>query len=222
MFFRTALKNKVHAIFLKNGINIDFSDIFGKKALEFLKWIPLRSCYRKSLDGYIKLAKQLNTLIKGVEEVIKEKVEEDPKALLLTTIPGISYYSALLIISEIGDINGFFSSGHLSSYGGLIPSVHSSGGKTRLGRITKRGSKWLRWILVENAHHAARGSIRFGNLHKRVASRHGTRTANVAVAREMLKVIYFMLKRNEPFRDIKAKQIKDTGHLRGVMTRKRS
>ena len=222
VFFRTALKNKVHAIFLKNGINVDFSDIFGKKALKFLKWIPLRPCYRKSLDGYIKLAEQLNILIKEVEEVIKERVEEDPKALLLTTIPGISYYSALLIISEIGDINRFFSEGHLSSYGGLIPSIHSSGGKTRLGRITKQGSKWLRWILVENAHHAARGSIRFGNLYKRVAYRHGTKIANVAVAREMLKVIYFMLKRNEPFRDIKAKQIKDTGHLPGVMTRKRS
>ncbi|HID26745.1 MAG TPA: hypothetical protein EYP22_02725 [Methanosarcinales archaeon] len=41
----------------------------------------------------------------------------------------------------------FFSQGHLSSYGGLIPPIHSSGGKTRLGEITKRGSKWLRWIL---------------------------------------------------------------------------
>jgi len=87
-------------------------------------------------------------------------VKKDPRAVLLTTIPGISYYSALLIISEIGDINRFPTYGYLLSYGGLVPSVHSSGGRTRLGRITKEGSKWLRWILVETGYHAARGAER--------------------------------------------------------------
>ena len=58
------------------------------------------------------------------------------------------YYSALLIVSEIGDINRFPDSHHLCSYAGLIPSTHSSGGITYHGRITKRGSKYLRWIML--------------------------------------------------------------------------
>ena len=65
------------------------------------------------------------------------------------TIPGIGYYSALLVISEIGDINIFSDSNHLCSYAGLIPSTHSSGGITHYGKITKTGSKYLRWIMIE-------------------------------------------------------------------------
>jgi transposase len=83
----------------------------------------------------------------------------------------------------------------------LTPSVFSSGGKTRYGHITKQGSRWLRWILVELSHNAVNGSVRFQKMYLRVARRHGKNTARVAVAREMLKVIYYMLKNDEPFRD---------------------
>src|SRR5208282_6158466 len=64
-------------------------------------------------------------------------------------IPGVGYYSALLIASEIGDVNRFPDSAHLCSYAGLTPSTHSSGGITYHGRITKTGSGYLRWILTE-------------------------------------------------------------------------
>jgi len=58
----------------------------------------------------------------------------------LCTMPGIGAYSALLILSEIGDVHRCPDSRHLCSYAGLVPSVHASGGKTRLGRLTKQGS----------------------------------------------------------------------------------
>ena len=61
--------------------------------------------------------------------------------LLLMTNPGIRYYSALLIICDIGDINCFPDSYHLCSYAGLLPSTHSLGGFTYHGKITKTGSK---------------------------------------------------------------------------------
>ena len=69
--------------------------------------------------------------------------KEDEMASLLMTIPGIGYYSALLIVSEIGDIDRFPDSYHLCSYAGLVPSTHSSGGITYHGSITKRGSTIL-------------------------------------------------------------------------------
>ena len=69
--------------------------------------------------------------------------KEDKMASLLMTIPGIGHYSALLIVSEIGDINGFPDSYHLCSYAGLIPSTYSSGEITHHGSITKTGSKYL-------------------------------------------------------------------------------
>ena len=74
-------------------------------------------------------------------------------ARLLMTVPGIGYYSALLIVSEIGDINRFPDSYHLCSNAGLIPSTRSSDGITYHGSITKRGSKYLRWIMLECLMH---------------------------------------------------------------------
>lgn len=118
---------------------------------------------------------------------------------MLDTIPGISYYSALLIVSEVGDIKRFPSARRLCSYAGLVPSVYSTGGKTRYGSITKQGSKWLRWILVEQSHHFMNGSEKMKKIYLRISANHGKNTARVAVAREMLKVIYYILRDKSPF-----------------------
>lgn len=196
---RTSVKNKVHAILSKSGVRVEASDIFGKKAIRSLRECTLRACYQQSLDGYLRLVETLNALIDEVTETIKGLVEDHPQAKLLMTIPGISYYSALLIISEIGDISRFPSARKLASYAGLVPSVSSSGGRTRYGSITKQGSKWLRWILVELSYHFINASGRMHKISTRVGNKHGRNTARVAVAREMLKIIYLMLRDNRAF-----------------------
>jgi transposase len=183
---RTSLKNKVHAMLSKNGIILGCSNIFGKKAL-------------RSINGYLGLAETINRLIDEVSDTIKAIVEDNPQAMLLTTIPGISYYSALLIVSEIGDVRRFPTAKKLCCYSGLVPSVHSSGGKTWHGAMTKQGSKWLRWILIELSHHFATSSTRLQRMYARISHKHGKNTARVAVAREMLKIIYYMLRDNRAF-----------------------
>jgi len=105
---------------------------------------------------------------------------------VVTTTPDVGYFSALLIFNEIGDIQRFPSARKLCSYAGLVPPVHSSGGKTRYGSITKQGSRWLRWILVETSKHYVKGSPRLKRLYDRTVRRHGKNTARVAIAREML------------------------------------
>ena len=139
-------------------------------------------------------------------ETIEAQVQADPQAQLLCTMPGIGAYSALLILSEIGDVHRFPDSRHLCSYAGLVPSVHASGGKTRLGRLTKQGSSWLRWILVELSVHAINGAPQFWSLYYRVAKKHGHNVGRVAVARALLKTIYAMLKTQAPFRPIRRGQ----------------
>ncbi len=207
---RTAVKNRVQAILSKNGITCPYSDLFGKKSRAWLASLALRDCYRKSLEGYRALAETLAGEIQTVEEKVRALAEASSQARLLMTMPGISYYSSLLILAEIGEIDRFPSSGHLCSYAGLVPSVYSSGGTTRTGKITKCGSSWLRWILVENTHHAIKGTYRFESLYRRVCARSGKNVAKVAVARKMLVCIYQMLKRGEPFKDIKPKRRRRT------------
>ncbi len=141
---RTSIKNKIRAILSKNGITVNRSDIFGNKAIKELKELQLRDCYKIALEGYIRVGEAINELLKEVSKWIESVVDETEEARLLMSIPGIGYYSALLIVSEIGDIRRFPSARKLCSYAGLVPSVHSSGGRTRYGSMTKQGSRWLR------------------------------------------------------------------------------
>ena len=211
---RTQVKNKIHAILSKTGIRPPTKTAVGVKSRRFLATVPVRACYRLGLDGYLRLIEALTAEIGGVAQTIDAQAQADPRAQLLCTMPGLAAYSALLILSEIGDIQRFPDSRHLCSYAGLVPSVHASGGKTRLGRLTKQGSSWLRWILVELSVHAINGAPQFRSLYDRVAKKHGNNVGRVAVARAMLKAIYAMLTKQEAFRPL----VKGTtGQRRGVM-----
>jgi transposase len=121
--------------------------------------------------------------------------------MLLTTMPGIGYHNALLIVSEVGDIERFPDALHLASYAGLVPSVYASAGKVRYGRITKAGSRWLRWALVQSAHVAARQPGALRNRFEQTARRKGRKVAMIALARFMLKTVYHLLKEQQPYRE---------------------
>jgi len=195
---RTVIKNRIKSVLLKNGVSLDGS--FGKKMRKEVLALSLRECFQQELGGYFRLLESFDSEIQEVDEKIRELALKKEETRLLMTMPGIGYYSALLIHAEIGEVERFPSANHLCSYGGLVPSVHSSGGKIHHGHITKEGSRWLRWILVEISRHMAQGSVRFSFLFKRVQKRQGKSAAKIAVAREALRVIYHMLKNKEPFR----------------------
>lgn len=115
--------------------------------LLYLSYIPPREMrdVRETLHCWV-------SLISDMDGDICELASEDPRAMLLTTIPGISYFSALLIVCEIGDISRFATAYKLCSCTGLVPRVHSSGRVARYGPITKQGSRYLRWIMVGLSH----------------------------------------------------------------------
>jgi transposase len=122
----------------KNGIASPYSDLFGKAGMAFLKQIKLRESYRQSIDGYLTIIKQINIQISDVSKDIDQIAKFDNQAQILMSISGIGAYSALLILSEIGDVSRFHHENNIVSYAGLAPSVHSSGGKTYHGHITKQ------------------------------------------------------------------------------------
>ena len=195
---RNRLKNRVHAILAKNGI-IDYPNPFTKKGKEFLGNLDLSEIDRELLEINLSIIDKINEKIKRIDEIIQEKAKEDNDAILLTTIPGISYYSALLIKAEIGDINRFPNKFKLVSYAGLCPSIKQSGNKEIKGHITKQGSRMLRWILIQCANVAIRHDEYLRSFYLRIKRRRGHNIAIVATARKMLVCIYFMLKRKEVY-----------------------
>lgn len=115
----------------------------------------------------------LAEFITEVDGMIKVEASQLEDALLLTSIPGISYYSTLLIGSEIGEILRFQDARRLLSYAGLVPSTLGSGGKVFSGRITKQGSKWLRWIMVRDSLVICRCGPALSAYNKKIAERKG-------------------------------------------------
>lgn len=195
---RNRLKNRVHAILSRNGI-FDYPNPFTKKGREHLENLDIPEIDRELLNANLSIINRINEEIKKIDGIIKEKAKEDNDAILLTTIPGISYYAALLIKSEIGDINRFPNKFKLISYAGLCPSVKQSGSKEIKGHITKQGSRKLRWILIQCANVAIRHDEYLRNFYLRIRRRRGHNIAIVATARKMLVCIYFMLKRKEVY-----------------------
>jgi len=124
---------------------------------------------------------------------------------LVDTIPGIATRVGETILAETGvEMRRFASPGHLTSWAGVAPGNHQSGGKRYSGRITP-GNPALRKALIQAAHGAIRTqACYFGALYHRLASRRGKKKAIVAVARSLLVVIYHVLLYQEPYRELGA------------------
>jgi transposase len=194
---RTSIKNKIHAILLMKGIKIDAEyKPFTRRFVEELKQI---GDYR--IDGYLNAIRSLNNEINEISIKIKHEAVKDEYAKLLMSIPGVGYYSALLISGEIGDINRFPDSHHLCSYAGLTPSTRSSGGITYHGPMTRAGSKYLRWILTEcvHAHIRLEKESDLTKFYRGLAKRRGSSKAAVAAASKLLRIIYWILKEKRQY-----------------------
>jgi transposase len=109
-----------------------------------------------------------------------------------------------VILAEVGtDMGRFASSGHLASWAGLCPGNDESAGKRRSGR-TRHGDRWLRQALVQSAWAASRTATYLGAQHRRLARRLGRKQAAVAVAHTLLGIVYQVLKKGEPYRELGA------------------
>lgn len=196
---RTEMKNRIHAILAKEGINPEFSDLFGKQGMAFLEKLQLRDVHRFALDNYINVIENLNQRIEETNEFIESLASKDEQVKLLTTIPGIGIYSAMLLMAEICDVERFPDSKKLCSYAGLVPSTYQSGNVEYHGHITKRGSTWIRWVLIQATHIAVRQNNFLQKFYRRIAKRKGQKIAIIATSRKMLEVVYHILKDNQPF-----------------------
>ena len=104
---QTGIKNKIHAILAKNNISHDYTDLFGKAGMAFLHSLSLHENYQVALEGYLSVLETVRHEIRGVSKKVQQLAEDDQDSMLLMTIPGVGYYSALLIKSEIGDVKRF-------------------------------------------------------------------------------------------------------------------
>ena len=200
---KTKLVNKVHSILNKYDYRTKKTDIFSKSGIEWLKSLtPLVTSVDKiildtSIDSIETINQQIDTVSK---EISKYAVGYNKDVKILLSITGIDVFSAMLISTEIVDIKRFSTPCKLVSYAGLAPSTRESSGKTKTGGITKQGSPWLRWILVQSALTAIKYDAQLRTFYDRIKNRKDHATAIVATAKELLVIIWHVLTRNELYR----------------------
>jgi len=114
----------------------------------------------------------------------------DPIADALTRLVGIGPVLALTLRAEIGILTRFATWPQLASYAGLVPRVEASAGRAWHGRITREGSPWLRWALVEAAIHAMRRQDATGRWARQLAVRKSVGRARVALARVLCRDVW--------------------------------
>lgn len=197
---RAKLKNRIHAILWKHGLDSPRTDLFGKKGLAWLKEQTLRPVFSAELESLLRTVEQLSKEIDGTDKEIRTRAKLDETTKLLMTMPGIGPYTALMIQAEVGDWSRFSSPEKLASFSGLVSSSYSSGEKTRFGRITRKGSAYLRSVMVEAACQVRSKKNPLLHFYERLKEKKGNKIARVALARKMLTVLWHMVNKKEPFR----------------------
>jgi transposase len=200
---RTRLKNQVHAILHQHGLKHPGTDLFGKAGRDWLNQVPLGNTARRAMTRYLELIDEFSRHLQQQDREVKQFVSTDLRAQWLMTIPGIGQYSAMLLLAEIGDIGRFASKRALTNYAGLVPWVRESAQKRRSGGITRVGSPWLRWIMVEAAQVAVRTSPAVRCYFERLRKRKHRNVAVVAVARKLLVAVWILLQQGECFDETK-------------------
>jgi transposase len=141
----------------------------------------------EALDG-------LEAEISELDRRVFEEARQRPEAVRLMTHPGVGPVTSLAMVLKLGPAERFGSAKQVGSYFGLIPSEASSGGKQRLGQISKQGNSFLRFLLVEAGQTAARLDPQLKRFYKRLAARKNRGVAKVAVARKLATRLYLMLR----------------------------
>ena len=190
---RTQVKNQLQAMALSQGVQKKrklWSQV-GRAELEKLELLPYAAARRQQL---LYSLDQLEVEIARLNQQVEEQARQHPAAVRLMTHPGVGPVTALAMVLTLGPAERFATGKQVASYFGLIPSEHSSGGGQRLGHITKQGSSFLRFLLVEAGQSAARYDPQLGRFYRRLAVRKHRGLAKVAVARKLAVRLYLMLR----------------------------
>jgi transposase len=192
---RTRTKNQLQAMALSQGVQKKRKlwTQAGRAELEQLELLPYAAERRKQL---LQTLDRMEAEIVELNRRVEEEVKQRPAAVRLQTHPGVGPVTALAMVLTLGPAERFESAKQVGSYFGLIPSEYSSGERQRMGHISKQGSSFLRFLLVEAGQSAARYDPELGRFYRRLAARKNRGLAKVAVARKLATRLYLMLREN--------------------------
>ena len=195
---RSRIISRLKALLDRLGYQAN-GDFTTNKALDKIDLTHSPIGYHSIINKHIEQLKWYRERIYACHKELEQEVRYDRDILNLMSIPGLSFFSAALVKTEIADISRFKNFNNLCSYAGLAPRVHQSAKTLHNGPLSKNRCKNLQWILIETAIHFIHAMPSIAKKHEAIKKRKGFNTAKVSTARDMLKAVYVVLKERRPF-----------------------
>ena len=190
---RSRVQHTLQSMALNHGLRRGHSlwSQVGQHALRALPLAPHASERRKAL---MTLYPRLQESIDELDRQVSEQTQQRPEARRLMTHPGVGPVTALATEVFLGDPLRFSDGKALASYIGMIPSEHSSGGRQRLGAMSKQGNALLRYLWCEAAMHAVGRDPELKRFYRRKLVQKGLGKARVAAARKLGIRLWIMMR----------------------------
>lgn len=169
------------------------SDLFGSGGQKMLAVTRLAVESRARVDSLLRLITALDFEIDTYAKLVAGRLRTDPGYAAIQTIPGVGPLLGAVFVVEIGDISRFARPQQLASWAGLTPSHHESDTRVHRGRITKQGSRLVRWAAVEAVQRVP-AHTRLGQRRDRIAERRGRNIGVVAAARDLVTLVFYGLR----------------------------
>src|SRR5215475_11271135 len=192
---RTSVRNQLQALAMGQGVyrKRKLWTAGGRAELEALGLDPWASRRRQEL---LQILDRLDPCLTELDRAVAKEAEQRPAARCLMEQPGVGPVTALMFVLTIGPVERFRRSKQIVSYLGLNPRESSSGGRQRLGAISKQGNSMTRFLLVEAAQGASRYDETLRRDYSRIKFRRGGAVAKVAIARKLAVQLYWMLRKH--------------------------
>jgi len=212
VWMRNAIGNQLHALAMGEGV-CRKKKLFTKKGRVELESLALDRWASRRRQELLRLVDQLDASLKEFDQAVAEQAEQSEAAVLLMTHPGVGPVTSLAFVLTLGPVERFARSKQVVSYLGLNPREHSSGGRQRLGSISKQGNPMMRSLLVEAGHTAARLDGELRQDYQRLKLRRGGGVAKIAIARKLAVRMYWMLRSQASY----AQLVRMQGSPRGTL-----
>ena len=188
---RTLLRNRIHAILADHGHGRP-AGCWSGPGRQWLASLELPAVSRQVIDDDLALIDAVEEPVGRLDREARRQARSDPRVQVLTQLPGVGEFTALVLLAEIGDITRFGSARKLASWAGLTPTVRGSDRTVRHGHISKQGPTWARWVLCQAAQ-TARRHPDFAPGYQAITRRRGKKIATTAIARKLLTRAYHLL-----------------------------
>ncbi|MBZ5534138.1 MAG: IS110 family transposase [Acidobacteriia bacterium] len=195
---RRQIKNQLQHLALNQGVQ-QKRKLWTQKGRQLLEELPLTGWTARRRADDLQLLEQLNRSIAELDTAVEQAAAQDGIARLLQTHPGVGPITALAFGLTLGRVDRFAHSKQVVSYLGLNPAEHSSGGRQRLGSISKQGNPMLRSLLVEAGQSAARLVPELKRAYQRLKHRKHAGVAKVMVARKLAVRLYWIWRTQQPY-----------------------